>query len=229
MISLPATHNKRSMKATQRSRSSISDLENLRASRRGQSLFSLERLIIIGLSIMLAGTVVAWSQEHSRPIPAFVVDPAGTVQLAKPVDPWLRTPEEVKGFAEKIYRGLYGWSIESPSGSPETDVKLASIGLAPPLAKAILDEFAAQKVYQNIKNNQIRTDISFRPLQIVKSESPYEVIMIGDRRIFSKNGSIIGAGFAKKLTIEVTQRTSPFNPSGLVITKIEDIDPVSLK
>jgi hypothetical protein len=202
---------------------SLKDLEKVTGNKK--SSLSIERLIIICLSIVLAGTLVAYSQEHSRAIPAFVVDPSGTVQLIKPVDQWLRTPEEVKAFAEKTYRGLYGWNVDTPSGSVETDIKLASIGLSPPLAKAVLDEFAAQKVYISVKNNQIRTQITFRPIEFVKSDNPYGLVIRGDRRIFLRDGSIIGAEFAKKVTIEITQRTTPFNPSGLVITKIEDLDP----
>ncbi len=186
--------------------------------------FSNERLSIVVLSVALATTTVLWQQERLKPTTSFLVQADGLVQQAKPTELNFRTPQEIKSFAERTYRNLYGWNFDSKTeGGVETDVKLGTFGLDANLASVILDEMNKQKVFESVKNSRIRTTLTFRPTQIVHSDLPYEVVISGDRRLIGGEG-IAATHFSKKLTIEIIQRSAPFNLAGLVITKIEDFN-----
>ncbi|UFP92619.1 hypothetical protein [Gloeobacter morelensis] len=85
------------------------------AAERARNL-SGERLTIVALSVALGTMTLLWQSERLKPAPSFVVTQEGSIAAARPTDPNLRTPEEIKVFAERTWRGLYGWNYDlSPS------------------------------------------------------------------------------------------------------------------
>ncbi|UFP97232.1 hypothetical protein [Gloeobacter morelensis] len=203
----------------------LNALDQIKGDSLSKNQISLERLAILILVGIVGVETLLWQNEKNKPIPSFVVDSQGKVELLKPVAADYRTPEEIKEFAERTYRGIYGWNHDSKTeGGVKTDVKLAMFGLDGELAQSILDVFDKAQIYQKVDSGKINTHINYKTTKIIHAENPYTVILEGSMYSYGLN-EIKPTYFRKKLTIAVSERSSPFNLNGLTITDIEDLSP----
>ena len=207
----------------------IRDIENANLSNSTKSRVSLERLVIVALIAGLGGMAFLWQSAEHKPMASYVITPEGNTLSVKPTDPNARSPEEIKKFAQVAYKlsNTYDWGTKSITcngceNGIETDIKLGLLKFSSDIYTRTTNLLTKNRAYSDAANKKVKTDIVFRPVRIIRSVAPYQVIVRGEQRML-RNDGIQSFSFGRKYTITPIDRQEPFNKEGLMITADEDL------